>query len=478
MRKFDLIVIGSGPAGISAAVQARQLCRSVAVIERRTAIGGVCLHTGTIPSKTLREAVLYLTGYRQRTLYGASYRLKPDIAIDDLMKRLNITIEHEIEVTRNQLSRHGVEVLEGTASLRDKHKVVVMNPENDKTVYEADKILIATGTRPIQPADIPFDNEHILDSDGILNLQRLPRSMIVVGGGVIGLEYASLFSALDIRVTLVDAREEMMPFMDKEIIDEFIHYLRKNNVTLRMGEAVTKIVVEGAGNVVTSLDSGKQINTEIALFAAGRVGCTAALNLDQVGLKADDKHRLKVNKHYQTTVPNIYAAGDVIGFPSLASTSMEQGRLAVCHAFGKKSGSGMKMFPFAIYAVPEMSMIGQTEGELTKKKIAYYSGKAHLKETSRGQILGIGEGMLKMLFAQEDGKLLGVHILGEGSSELIHIGQAVLAMRGTIDYFLEHVFNYPTLAEAYKVAALDAWNHKQVESCPIPTIKKVDTTVL
>ncbi|MBF0381139.1 MAG: Si-specific NAD(P)(+) transhydrogenase [Magnetococcales bacterium] len=468
MRKFDLIVIGSGPAGISAAVQARQLCRSVAIIERRTAIGGVCLHTGTIPSKTLREAVLYLTGYRQRTLYGASYRLKPDLAIEDLTKRLHITIEHEIEVTRNQLLRHGVEIFEGTASLRDKHKVVVMNSENDKTVYEADKILIATGTRPIQPADIPFDNQYILDSDGILKLQRLPRSMIVVGSGVIGLEYASLFSALDIRVTLVDAREKMMPFMDSEIIDEFIHYLRKNHVTLRMGEAVTKIAVEGASSVVTSLDSGKQINTELALFAAGRIGCTDALNLDKVGLKADEKHRLKVNKHYQTSISNIYAAGDVIGFPSLASTSMEQGRLAVCHAFGKKSAGGMKMFPFAIYAVPEMSMIGQTENELTKNKIPYYTGKAHLRETSRGQILGIGEGVLKMLFAEEGDKLLGVHILGEGSSELIHIGQAVLAMGGTIDYFLEHVFNYPTLAEAYKVAALDAWNNRQVVSCPIP----------
>jgi NAD(P) transhydrogenase len=348
MRKFDLIVIGSGPAGISAAVQARQLCRSVAVIERRSAIGGVCLHTGTIPSKTLREAVLYLTGYRQRALYGASYRLKPDLAIEDLMKRLRITIEHEIEVTRNLLSRHGVEVLEGTASLRDKHKVEVTNSENDKTVYKTDKILIATGTHPVRPPDIPFDDDHILDSDGILNLKRLPRSVTVVGGGVIGLEYASIFSALDIRVTLVDARPQMMSFMDSEIVDEFIHYLRKNHVTIRLGESVTKVVVEGVGNVVTSLDSGKKVHSELALFASGRQGCTNALKLSEVGLKPDERNRIKVNKHYQTDVSNIYAAGDVIGFPSLASTSMEQGRLAICHAFG----SGASAEPFLINRWP------------------------------------------------------------------------------------------------------------------------------
>ena len=468
MRKFDLIVIGSGPAGISAAVQARQLCRSVAVIERRTAIGGVCLHTGTIPSKTLREAVLYLTGYRQRGLYGSSYRLKPDLVLDDLMKRLRITIEHEIEVTRNLLTRNGVEVLEGIASFKDKHTVAVRNAGDDKTVYRADRFLIATGTHPVRPPDIPFDDERVLDSDGILNLTSLPRSMAVVGGGVIGLEYASIFSALDIRVTLIDGRPRLMGFMDTEIVDEFVHYLRKNNVTLRLGETVAQVTTDAAGGVVTTLESGKRVISDVALFASGRQGCTVALDLDRVGLTANERGILKVNQHYQTEVDNIYAAGDVIGFPSLASTSMEQGRLATCHAFGKPAGSGMKLFPFAIYAVPEMSMVGQTEQELTEKKIPFITGKAHLKETARGQIIGIEEGVLKILFGEEDGRVLGVHILGEGSSELIHIGQAVVAMGGTMDYFLEHVFNYPTLAEAYKVAALDAWNQKRVEACPLP----------
>ncbi len=471
MRKFDLIVIGSGPAGISAAVQARQLCRSVAVIERRTTIGGVCLHTGTIPSKTLREAVLYLTGYRQRGLYGSSYRLKSDLNVDDLLNRLHITINHEVEVTRNLLTKHGVVVIEGTANFRDANKVAVTNAENDKTIYEADKILLATGTHPVRPPDIPFDDEQILDSDGILRLNRLPRSMTVVGGGVIGLEYASIFSALDIRVTLVDARPQLMGFMDSEIVDEFMHYLRKNNVTLRLKESVARVEVVATGDVVTTLESGKHIHSEVALFASGRAGCTEALKLDRVGLKADKRGLLSVNKQYRTETPNIYAAGDVIGFPSLASTSMEQGRLAICDAFGKPVGSGMKLFPFAIYAVPEMSMVGQTEQELTEKKIPYITGKARLKETARGQIIGIEEGILKILFAEEDDTVLGVHILGEGSSELIHIGQAVLAMGGTMDYFLENVFNYPTLAEAYKVAALDAWNQKRGDSCPLPLVR-------
>ena len=474
MRKFDLIVIGSGPAGISAAVQARQLCRTVAIIERRTAIGGVCLHTGTIPSKTLREAVLYLTGYRQRGLYGSSYRLKRDLVVEDLMNRLHITIEHEIEVNRNLLSKHGIEVLEGTAHFRDQHKVVVMNAERDKTVYEADNILLATGTHPVRPETIPFDEDYVLDSDGILKLKSLPRSMTVVGGGVIGLEYASIFSALDIRVTLVDSRPTLMEFMDREIVDEFVHYLRKNNVILRLGESVTSVTLEGPGQVVTALESGKHVHSEVALFASGREGCTAVLKLDRVGIKVDKRSRLKVNQHYQTEVPHIYAAGDVIGFPSLASTSMEQGRIAACHAFGHGVGSGMKLFPFAIYAVPEMSMVGATELELTQQKIPYITGKARLKETARGQIIGLEEGVLKILFAESDGKVLGVHILGEGSSELIHIGQVTVAMGATMDYFLENVFNYPTLAEAYKVAALDAWNQIRGQTiCPLPDVPKI-----
>jgi NAD(P) transhydrogenase len=458
MQRFDFIVIGSGPAGQKSAVQAAKLGKSVAVVERRAAIGGVSLHTGTIPSKTLREAILYLTGWNQRGLYGYGYRLKPQITIDDLMQRLQITLKHEIEVMQDQLMRNGVSVFQGVASFKDSHRVQVETPSGEIMELEAQKILIVTGTRPLRQAEIPFDDQAIIDSDGILKLKRIPKSMIVVGGGVIGVEYASIFSVLDLEVTLVDSRTTLLEFLDREIVDEFVHHMREEDIILRLGESVTSVERDPKGQVVTHLDSGKRLRAELALVTAGRVGNTQELKLENAGLVADQRGRLKVNANFQTDVPDIYAAGDVIGFPSLASTSMEQGRLAACHAFEHSTTSQPAHFPFGIYAVPEMSMVGMTEQELTEKKIAYEVGVARLRETARGQIMGLQDGLLKILFSLEDQRVLGVHILGEGSSELIHIGQAVLALGGTITYFLESVFNYPTLAEAYKVAALDAWN--------------------
>ena len=457
MKQYDLAVIGSGPAGQRAAVQAAKLGKSAVIIDKSDPIGGVSLHSGTIPSKTLREAVLYLSGWRQRGFYGRSYRVKEQITADDLTQRLNMTIRHQVEVLQHQLYRNRVDVITGVAKFVDSNTLAVKRLNDDIQKVSASKILIATGTTPAHPEHIPFDGKTIIDSDEILALENLPRSLIVVGAGVIGSEYASIFNALDIQTTLLDGRDTMMDFMDHEIIDEFIYNLRDRDLTVRLGEEVTSIEsVDGRARV--KMASGKQVVADIALFAAGRQGSTANLGLDSVGLVPDSRGRIKVNEHYQTDIEHIYAAGDVIGFPSLASTSMEQGRHAACHAFGARAESNVEFFPIGIYSVPEMSMVGMTEQEAKQKGIAYETGVARIRETARGQILGLREGVLKMIVSLDDKKLLGVHIVGEGSTELIHIGQAVLSLGGTLDYFVKTVFNYPTLAEAYKVAALDAYN--------------------
>ncbi len=458
MNKFDFIVIGSGPAGQRAAIQAAKLGKSVAMIEMHTAVGGNCLHTGTIPSKTLRETVLYLTGWRQRGFYGKSYRVKERITAQDLVQRLDITTRHEIDVIQHQLYRNGVTSIVGKAKFLDPHSVRVTDQEGKHQDYEAKKFMISVGTSPVQPPNIPFDGKRILDSDHILEIEKLPRTMIVVGAGVIGVEYASIYSALDIDVTLVDGREDMLGFLDREIIDEFTHHLRDRGVAIRMGENVEKVEYLGKQRVKLHLSSGSQLRADMVLFAAGRQGNTDDLGLEKAGVSADERGLIEVNEHYRTKVKHIYAAGDVIGFPSLASTSMEQGRHATCHAFGKKIDALFSDFPFGIYAVPEMSVIGLTEKDCKEKGIGYEVGEARFRETSRGQILGLREGLLKLLFSLEDRSLIGVHIVGEGATELIHIGQAVMQLGGTMDYFVHNVFNYPTLAEAYKIAALHAWN--------------------
>lgn len=458
MEAFDLLVLGSGPAGQRAAIQAAKLGRNVAVIERHTAVGGACLHTGTIPSKTLREAVLYLTGWRQRGFYGRSYRVKERISAADLTQRLDITIRHEIEVLQHKLYRNRVTSLVGTARFTGPHEVQVTGPDGEQRHFHGAKILIATGTAPAQPPGIDFDGRRVVDSDQILDIERLPRSMTVVGAGVIGVEYASIFNALDIDVTLIDGRASILDFLDAEIVDEFVHHLRDRGVVMRLGETVRTLETEGDTGVKVNLASGKQVRSEMVLFAAGRQGNTGDLDLANAGLTADSRGRLEVNERYQTAVGHIYAAGDVIGFPSLASTSMEQGRAAACHAFDAPTAQRFEVFPFGIYAVPEMSVVGMTEAEAQAAGIPYETGTARFRETSRGQILGLREGLLKLVVALDDRRLLGVHIVGEGATELVHIGQAVLALGGGLDYFVETVFNYPTLAETYKIAALDAWN--------------------
>ena len=459
MYDYDMIVIGSGPSGRRAAVQGAKLNRSVLVIEKGRRVGGVSVHTGTIPSKTLRETVLNLSGWRERGFYGRSYRVKQDIGAADLIARLHKTLDHEVEVLEHQFSRNAVKTARGEARFVGPHGIEVTAESGETRVHTAENILIACGTRPFRPDYVPFNGISIFDSDEIIDLPKLPRSLTVIGAGVIGVEYATIFSALDVAVTLIEPRSTFLDFIDKELIDEFIHDLRDRNVALRLGAAVTSIEVGENGRTVSKLADGRTVNTEMLLFAAGRVGATDALNLDAAGLAVDHRGRIGVDpRTLQTCVPHIYAAGDVIGFPSLASTSMEQGRVAACHAFGLAPPPPPEFFPYGIYSVPEISTVGLSEEDVRKQGIAYECGIARFRETSRGHIMGLNSGMMKMIFSIETRRLLGVHIVGEGATELIHIGQAVLNLKGTIDFFIENTFNYPTLAEAYKIAGLDAWN--------------------
>ena len=407
----------------------------------------------------MRETALNLSGWRERGFYGHSYRVKKDICGADLGNRLTKTLEHEVDVLEHQFQRNGVQTIAGTARFLDANRLCVRAADDSELVVSGTRILIAVGTVPFRPDDVPFDDTHVLDSDSMIETPRVPRSLVVVGAGVIGIEYATIFSAMDVPVTLVEPRETFLDFIDREIIDEFVHELRARGLVIRLGVDVRKIERVPNGAVVTTLSDGRVLRSDMLLYAAGRTGATAALDLDKCGLAADNRGRLKVDaKTFQTEVPHIYAAGDVIGFPSLASTSMEQGRIAACHAFGLPMPPAPAYYPYGIYAVPEISTVGITEQEVRARGIAYECGVARFRETSRGHIMGLGHGMMKMLFSLKTRRLLGVHIIGEGATELIHIGQAVINLKGTIDYFVENTFNYPTLAEAYKIAALDAWN--------------------
>ncbi|MBS7539214.1 Si-specific NAD(P)(+) transhydrogenase [Ancylobacter lacus] len=459
MHSFDMIVIGSGPSGRRAAVQSAKLGKSVLVIEKGRRVGGVSVHTGTIPSKTLRETVLNLSGWRERGFYGRGYRVKKDIAASDLISRLHKTLDHEVEVLEHQFGRNGVKTARGEASFVSPHEIEIVGDTGERSCVRGAHILIACGTRPFRPDYVPFNGTTVFDSDEIVELPRLPRSLAVIGAGVIGVEYATIFSALDVAVTLIEPRTSFLDFIDKELIEEFVHELRDRNVALRLGAAVSSIQLSAEGRPTCRLADGRSVTSDMLLFAAGRVGATDRLNLGAAGLATDHRGRITVDpKTLQTAVPHIYAAGDVIGFPSLASTSMEQGRLAACHAFGLEPPPPPEFFPYGIYAVPEISTVGMSEEEVRKRGIPYECGVARFRETSRGHIMGLNNGMMKMIFSTETRHLLGVHIVGEGATELIHIGQAVLNLKGTIDYFIENTFNYPTLAEAYKIAGLDAWN--------------------
>lgn len=453
--KYDLAVIGSGPSGQRAAVAASKMKKRVAVVESRSVVGGVCINTGTIPSKTMREAVLHLSGFNYRSVYGMNYRVKEKITMADLAFRVQGVIKTEVDVTEAQLSRNGIDVVHGIAKFVDPHQLHVEGPQADTTL-EADRIIIAVGTRPASSPTVPINGRTIVNSDQILDLPALPHSLIVVGGGVIGVEYGCMFAILGVRVTLIEKRNKLLEFADQEIVEALSYHLRDSRVTLRLGEEVESVEELPDGTVVANLESKKRVSGDALLYAVGRQGNIDDLNLAAAGLEADNRGRIPVNEHYQTKVEHIYAVGDVVGFPSLASVSMEQGRIAAARAFNDHATtSNPSFYPYGIYTIPEISFIGKTEEQLTDEDVPYEVGMAYYRETARGQIRGDATGRLKLVFHRDTRKVLGVHIIGEGASELIHIGQAVMILGGTVDYFVDTVFNYPTLAECYKVAAFN-----------------------
>jgi len=455
---YDLVVIGSGPAGQKGAICAAKLRKKVAIIDRIRTMGGVCVHTGTIPSKTLREAVLYLSGFRQRSFYGRGYVLKDRIAMSDLTFRALAVMAREVEVIKAQLRRNYVTTLEGEARFTDPHTIEIKSDDGVQLV-RGEHILIACGTRPAHSDDIPIDGKRIFDSDQLHTIEEVPRELVIVGAGIIGLEYASMFAALGVKVTLLDQRPTLLDFVDREMIESLCFQLRQLGTVFRLGEKVVSVGFDAERDrVFAKLESGKNVHGQALLFAIGRQANSDMLNVAAAGVAPDGRGKIVVNEHFQTNVPHIYAAGDVIGFPALASTSMEQGRLASCHMFGRPGKMLPNLIPYGIYSIPEISMVGQTEEDLTRTKTPYEVGLARYSELAKGQMLGDEHGLLKLLFDPTSLKVLGVHVIGDRAAEIVHIGQAVMAMGATIEYFRDTVFNYPTLAEAYKVAALDGLN--------------------
>lgn len=467
---YDLIVIGSGPAGQKAALNAARLGKRVALIDRQHMVGGVCIHTGTIPSKAMREAIMHLTAFNERQIYGSGYSVKENITMADLLHRCHYVIRCEADVVRDQMKRNSVTMLYGDASFVDPHTVRIES-SNDVMEIRGHHVLIAVGTEPARPKTVPFAPSRIIDSNELLKLNELPKSMIIVGGGVIGSEYASMLSAVGVRVTLVESRPRLLEFLDEEITEAMQFRLREMGIRLRLGESMAKIELVG-DQVEATLASGKRLHADLLLYTIGRQGATARLNLDAAGLNADERGRLKVNEFYQTSIPHIYAAGDVIGFPALAATSMEQGRLASAHMFHQLADPPNPLFPYGIYTIPEISMVGATEQQLTQQQVPYEVGIARYKEIARGQLMSDPNGVLKLIFHQESRRLLGVHAIGSGATELVHIGQTVMAAGMPIDYFTETVFNYPTLAECYKVAAHDGLNRVRPASSEVVEIQQ------
>src|SRR6201984_2292874 len=457
MQTFDMIVLGSGPAGQRAAIQGAKSGKRVALIEKREVVGGACINTGTIPSKTMREAVLHLSGFYYQNIYGVNYRVKETITMSDLSFRAQHVIKTEIDVTRAQLSRNGIELLNGLASFLGPNEIRVCGVRGQSD-YHADKIVIATGTKPAESPLVPFNNRTIINSDQILQMPEIPRTMIVVGGGVIGVEYTCMFATLGVRVTLIEKRPRLLEFADSEMVEALCYHLRDRRVTLRLNEEVESVEETPDNGVVANLKSKKKVAGEGLLYAVGRQGNVDELNLAAGGLDADARGRIPVDADYRTKQPHIFAVGDVIGFPSLGSVSMEQGRIAAANAFGIPIHSNRANYPYGIYTIPEISFIGKTEEQLTEEGVPYEVGIAFFREIARGQIRGDTTGRLKLIFDPDSKELLGVHIVGEGASELLHIGQAVFAFKGTVEYFAEAVFNYPTLAECYKAAAFNGLN--------------------
>lgn len=460
--EYDLIVIGSGPAGQKAAIQAAKLGKSVALVDSNPLVGGVCLHDGTIPSKSFREAILHLSGARLRSHFGEAFRIKHNIEMADLTRWSDAIVTNIEQTTRAHLQRNKVKIICGIASLSNEHEVLVRQ-KNMQQSMSAEFIIIATGTKPRRPQGFEFDNDVILDSTGILHLIKLPRTLAVVGAGIIGCEYASMFATVGVEVTLIEARPWILNQVDHDMREALCHYLRQQRATILLNEEVVKCRRSSDGRAVTYLDSGKRIVTDVLLVSAGRIGNISELNLGSAGVEHGADGIIKVNEAGQTSVANIYAVGDVAGPPGLASTAIEQGRCAACHAFGLEDPWPNSPQPYGIYSIPEIATVGMTEAELTQAKVRYETGIARFCDLEKGKIIGDSEGMLKIIFSPESMEIFGVHIAGEGATEMIHVGQALMGQKGTLNMLVHMVFNYPTLSYAYKVAALDGFN-KVVET--------------
>jgi NAD(P) transhydrogenase len=460
MQPYELIVIGSGPGGQRAAINAVKAGKRVALVEKQSAVGGVCINTGTIPSKTMREAVLHLSGFYDQSFYGANYHSKDQIKMSDLNFRVQRVIENEVSVIQDQLKRNGVELFHGTAKFTGPHNIRVEN-NNGFNELEGEYVIIATGTKPAANPKVPINGRNIINSDQILSMPQVPRTLIVVGGGVIGVEYACMFATLGVRVIIVEKRPRLLEFADTEMVEALSYHMRDRRATMRLSEEVESVEELPDGKVAANLASKKRIIADALLYAVGRAGNVEPLDLPAAGLTADDRGRIKVDEDFRTSVPHIFAVGDVIGFPSLASVSMEQGRIAAARAFGLDVHSDPAGYPYGIYTIPQISFIGKTEEQLTDEDVPYEVGVAYYREIARGQITGHVDGRLKLLFHRETLELLGVHIFGEDAAELLHIGQAVLLLKGKVSYFKNTVFNYPTLAECYKTAAFNGLNRLQ-----------------
>lgn len=466
MRSYDMVVIGSGPAGQKAAVQAAKLSKRVALIEQASQLGGTSLNTGTLPSKTLKDTIEYLHGLRRRGLPQLGAELTRRLTLPDLMARKDQVIETEVGVVSHQLRRNKIEILQGTASFVDPHTLSITRLGGPVGQVSASIIVLATGSRPRRPSEIPFDDVIICDSDSFLHTTKHPASIIVIGGGVIGTEYASMLAAFGITVTLIDRRNQMLRFLDQEIAAALATQMEENGAAIRLGQEHLNVVIDDSNRPAVHSHNGETVTADMLLYTMGRIGNTEALNLSAIGLAPDQEGQLPVNAHYQTAIPHIYAAGDVIGFPALAATAMEQGRLATCHAFQVPDAHEIKVIPYGIYSIPEVSMVGKTEEDLTAAGVPHATGRAFFREMARGHISGEFHGLLKVIFHQHTHALLGVHIIGQGATELIHIGQSVLTYGGTVEYFVHNVFNYPTMAECYRTAALDGLNRLHQKSHP------------
>jgi NAD(P) transhydrogenase len=458
MKAFDLIVIGSGPAGQRGAIQAAKHGKRVALIEKEAVFGGACIHTGTLPSKALRESIYNIFTFRLGSTELTRTAVRQKVSFKELSARKDKVVASENEMIAKAIRANGVSVYQGFGSFIDKNHIKVESSEGGELILEGKYFLIATGSRPVRPSHIPFDDETICDSDSILNLKEIPECLAVIGGGVIGCEYASMFAALGVEVHLVDKKNDILPFIDQEITEVLKKALISHGCKLYLGDEFVSIKRSTDGMVETTLKSGKIIKASNLLYAMGRGAQTHKLGLENVGVKPDDRGLIKVNKQFQTSCPNIYAVGDVIGFPSLASSSFEQGRLATCHAFEIHHDEFPETFPYGIYTIPEISSVGLTEEDLIAKKIDFEVGRAEYQETARGQIIADSGGLLKICFCPKTHKIFGIHVIGNSASELVHLGQMVMTLGGDMHSLVKNIFNYPTLAEAYKIAAFNGLN--------------------